>query len=291
MNREQLQAFVLLSETRTLTGAARQLGTSQSTLTRQLQALERELAAELLVRTPRGVFLTAAGERYVPFARRALDELTSGNAALEALGRDPRGSVSLGSVLTVEANALPGVVTRFRRRFPDVVVRLSQAHGPVLEERVSQGQLDLAIASLPIKHLDLKVQRLWREEFVLAVPSDHPLATRKEPVALRELSGEPLIVMPGSSTFRALESACEERGLRPTIAIETDNSESMRRLVERGLGVALLPEVMLKVERPHAVVRLADKLERQMGLVHRGDAFLTAAARALKRAIVDELKR
>lgn len=291
MTPAQLKAFIRLSETGTLSQVARELAISQSTLTRQVQTLERELDAPLLVRTPRGVQLSASGERFLPFARRALDELTAGKAALEVLGRDPRGAVSLGSVLTVEANALPGVIAKFRERFPDVLVQLTQMHTQLLVERVSSGQLDLAIATLPVKHLDLKVQRLWQEEFVLAVPSDHPIANRTEPVALREVAGEPFIVMPGSGVTRALEQACRHAGITPQVAVETDNSESMRRLVERGIGMAMIPAVMLNVSRAHAAVRLADPgLTRQVGLIHRGDAYLTAAAKALKRAILSELK-
>jgi DNA-binding transcriptional LysR family regulator len=294
MNTEQLRAFVQVAREGRLTVAAKQLGVSQPGLSRQLQSLETELGVRLLVRTPGGAVLTDAGERFLPHARRALDALAVGTAELGALTTTPRGLVSLGTLPTVGAYLLPELVRAFKERYPEVLPRLSEGTHDALEARVASGELDVCIVNLPMRRLDLVAQKLWEEELVLAVPRGHRLARLKRAVALTEVVEEPLVVIPGMSGTHALEAACEARGVKPRVAVEMDSAEGMRRMVERGLGVALLPGLMA---RDHAsggfdVVEVAKGgPKRQVALVHRGEEYLTAAARALKGFIVEALRR
>lgn len=294
MNTEQLRAFVQVAREGRLTVAARQLGVSQPGLSRQLQALETELGVRLLVRTPGGTVLTDAGERFLPHARRALEALAAGTAELGELTTTPRGVVSLGTLQTVGTYLLPELVRAFKGRYPEVLPRLSEGTHEELEARVAGGELDLCIVNLPMRRVDLVAQRLWEEELVLAVPRGHRLAKLKRPVALEEVVEEPLVVIPGIPGTYALEAACEARGLKPRVAVEMDSAEGLSRMVERGLGVALLPGLMA---RDHAS-RGFDVVEvekggprRQVALVHRGEEYLTAAARALKTFIVDALRQ
>jgi len=294
MNTEQLQAFVRVAREGRLTVAARQLGVSQSGLTRQLQALEGELGVRLLVRTPGGAVLTGAGERFLPHARRALDALAVGTAQLGELTTTPGGAVSLGTLRTVSAYLLPELARDFKHRYPDVLLKLSEGLHDALEARVANGELDMCIVSLPLRRVELVEQKLWEEEFVLAVPRGHRLSRLGRPVALTEAVEETWVVMPGMTGTSALEVASETRGLKPRIAVEMDSAEGMRRMVEQGLGVALLPALMARdhAARGFEVVSLSKGgPRRQVALVHRGEEYLTAAARALKLFIIDTLRR
>ncbi|HVE85435.1 MAG TPA: LysR substrate-binding domain-containing protein, partial [Myxococcales bacterium] len=221
MTSAQLKAFLAVVERHKLTQAARTLRISQSGLTRQLQALEKELGARLLVRTARGVLPTEAGERFAVYARRALDDLHAGRAALEALRDEPRGAVSVGTIFTIGASLMPQVVKQIRARYPEVRLVLSQGEPEALERELAAGALDLAVLTLPLKHLDLVVPRLWQEAFVVAVPRGHRMAKLKRPVELSELASEPLLVTRAGAAKRAVEVACEERGERPSFAVET----------------------------------------------------------------------
>src|SRR5262245_60785869 len=122
MNLEQLKAFLVLAREGRFTSAARKLRLSQSGLTRQVQALERELEARLFVRAPGMLVLTGAGERFLPHARQALDALEAGTSELAQLTRTPRGPVSLGTLHTVGAYVLPELIPPFIQRFPLVRV-------------------------------------------------------------------------------------------------------------------------------------------------------------------------
>jgi|SRR5215217_217988 len=293
MTHEQLQAFLRVAQEGRLSQAARRLGLSQSGLSRQLQSLEAELGTRLLVRTPAGAVLTDAGERFLPHAQRALDALAAGTSELERLSGTPRGPVSLGTLHTVGAYLLPDIIPEFARKYPEVRPRLSEDMAATLEEGVARGALDLAILSLPVRRADLVAQKLWEEVLMLAVPRGHRLTKSSRPVSLGDVVEETWVVIPSMSGTRALEAECEARGVTPKVAMETDNAEAMRRMVERGLGIALVPELMARdhASRGFDVVPLVKSgLKRQVALVHRGEGYLTSAARELKTFIVESVR-
>jgi LysR family transcriptional activator of glutamate synthase operon len=292
MNLDQLRAFVMLAERRTFTEAARRLGLSQPTLSRQVQALEEELGAKLLVRTPRGVALTDSGARFLSRARDAVEALRQGSEELHELASLPRGPVAIGVLPTVGAYALPEVLGTFVGQFKMVQLRLVEAHADGLEEKVAEGELDLVITTLPLHRLELVSQKLWSEPFRLVVPRGHRLARGRKPVLLSEVTSEAMVVVPGSAAEAALRAACEAAGQELRVSLEVDHAESQRRMVERGVGVALLPAIMLRDHQAGLceVVDLRDGPKRTVALVHRGQNSLTYGARALKRFILERLK-
>jgi LysR family transcriptional activator of glutamate synthase operon len=291
---DQLRAFVAVARQGRFTRAARQLGASQPSLSRRLQQLERELGARLVVRTPAGVVLTSAGENFLGHAERAIASVDAGVTALEELAGQPRGAVALGSQPTIGAYALPEALARFHTEHPEVVLRLREGPAERIEERLASGELDLGLLNLPVRRLDLAAQKLWQEDYLLAVPAGHRLATSGRPIALGEAASEPLVVVDGVASTAALLTACEERGGRPHVVVEADNLEAVRRMVERGVGVALLPRIMAEgaiSPRLQMLEVARGGLRRQVALVHRGEAYLTAAARALRTTIVAVLAR
>jgi LysR family transcriptional activator of glutamate synthase operon len=256
-----------------------------------VQQLEAQVGTKLVVRTPAGVVLTSAGERFLDHAERALGSIDAGRTAIEELSGEPRGVVALGSQPTISAYVLPAVLARFHERAPQVVLRLREGLADQVEERLASGELDLALMNLPVRRLDLAAQKLWQEDYMLAVPADHPLAASKS-VALSDAAEQPLVVVQGAAATAALFAACEERGLRPRIVVDADNLEAVRRMVERGLGVALLPRTMAQAAhgpKLRAVEIARGGVRRQVALVHRGEAFLTAAARTMRAINVEKL--
>jgi DNA-binding transcriptional LysR family regulator len=289
---DQLRAFVAVARAGRFTLAARRLGTSQPSLSRRVQQLEKAVGARLVVRTPGGVVLTSAGSRFLDHAERALASVDAGRVALEELAGQPRGAVTLGSQPTIGAYALPEALSRFHARHPEVLLRLREGLPEQIEERLASGELDLALLNLPVRRLDLSIHKLWQEDYLLAVPLGHRLAASERAVALSDVAGEPLVVVDGMPATAALIAACEERGARPRVVVEADNLEAVRRMVERGLGIALLPRIMARAadaRRLRTVEVARGGMRRQVALVHRGEPYLTAAARALRATIVEVL--
>lgn len=129
---------------------------------------------------------------------------------------------------------------------------------------------------------------------MLVVPAGHRLASVTRPLALTEAAGEPLIVIPGIPSTAALLAACEERGVQPKVTVEADTMEAVRRMVERGMGISLLPRTMTQAadaRRLRSLEIARGGLRRQVALVHRGEAYLTAAAKALRALVVEMLAR
>jgi DNA-binding transcriptional LysR family regulator len=292
VNTDNLRAFVAVARAGRFTRAAKTLGVSQPSLSRRVQQLETDLGAKLVIRTPGGVVLTSAGERFLRHAELALAAITAGMTELDDLSGKPRGTVALGSTPTVGAYVLPDVMARYRERHPDVTVRLGEGLPAELEEQVASGALDLAVLNLPVRRVELSAQKLWQEDYVLAVAQGHRLSTLRRPIALVEAAGEPFVVVPGVPATEALLAACEERGVPPVVALEADNLESVRRMVERGIGVALLPRIMAGGDGQAFVAIEVSRggLRRQVALVHRGEGYLTAAARALRDLLVEMLR-
>lgn len=289
MDLVSLRAFVTLARNKRFTGAARTLGVSQPSLSRQLQRLERAVSAKLVVRAPDGVVLTEAGERFLVHAERALASLESGVTQLAEMAGTPKGSVVLGTLPTVAAYVLPPLIARFHRRHPGVRLLLREAFSDALQAGVARGDLDLAITHHPVKREELSAQKLWREDYLLAVPPGHRLAGSTKPIALSSVATEAWVVVPGAPALAAIEAACAERGVHPLIALETDNSESVRRMVEAGLGISLVPRVMTRDRRrwrASLIEVTQGTVYRQLAIVHRGAGYLTAAARALRDAVV-----
>ena len=295
MDTDQLRAFVALARTGKFTAAAKSLGVAQPTLSRRVQQLERELAARLVVRAPGGVVLTGAGTRFLPQAEHAVASIDAGVAALDELATEPRGVVVIGAQHTIGAYALPAVLATFHARYPDVRLRLVDALQDLLEEKLANGELDLGLFNLPVRRVDLTAQKLWQEDYVLAVPPQNRLAARKS-ILLSDAVAESQVVIPNVPATAALEAACAEKGVEPRIVVEVDNLETARRMVERGLGVALLPRIVARSHEARGQPRFValeiarGGLRRQVALVHRGEAYLSAAARALRTLIVDTLR-
>jgi DNA-binding transcriptional LysR family regulator len=291
MELEAVRAFVAVARSGGFSAAARASGATQPSLSRRVQQLEKQVGARLVVRAARGVSLTRAGERFLVHAERALRALEAGVTEVDELAEKPHGAVAIGAMPTVGAYVLPDVVARFRREHPDVVVRIREGFPDELEDLLARGELDLAIFNLPVRRTDFATRKLWTEDYLLVVPHDHRLAAHKK-VDLHEVVREPLVVIRGATATRVLEAACEEAGVPPRIAIETDGVESVRRMIARGLGVGLLPRLIVKDSEDdlRAIDVGKGGLRRQVALVHRGEGYLTAAARRV-RTLVLEHKR
>jgi DNA-binding transcriptional LysR family regulator len=294
MDVDRLRAFVAVARARRFIRAATALGVSQPSLSRRVQQLEEDLGAKLVVRTPAGVVLTSAGERFLPHAERALASVDAGRNAIDELGGEPRGAVTLGSQQTLHAYVLPPVLARFHAQYPHIYLRLREALPERVEERLAAGEFDLGLMNLPVRRLELSVQKLWQEDYVLVVPMGHRLAGLGRAVALSEAAEERLVIIAGVPATAALFAACEERGIQPRVVAEADNLEAVRRMVELGMGVYLLPRTMAQAadaRRLRSVDIARGGVRRHVALVHRGEADLTAAAKVLRAVIVEMLGR
>jgi molybdate transport repressor ModE-like protein len=243
--------------------AAQKLGYTQSAVSQQIAALEREAGATLIERNPRGIRLTDAGEALVRHADKILARLADAEAELEAIAGLRGGRLRLGTFPTAGATLMPRAIAEFSRRHPAVELSLSEAEPDELLVRLRGGELDVALVedSLPIDNDDDAVEllHLLDDPFYLVLSKDHPLAGRQR-IRFEDLATEAWIQGTISCMCsRHTQLACQNAGFEPRVAYESDDFQVVQGLVAAGVGVALIPSLGLISERPDLVIRTVPK--------------------------------
>src|SRR3954447_25005304 len=239
-------------------GAAETLAYTQSAVSQQIAALERETGARLLERTPRGVRPTEAGAALVRHAEAVLARLAEAEAELEAIAGLRSGRVKLGSFASASAGLVPAAVATFRAQHPSVEVALTLAEPLDGIAQVRAGDLDVAIATgralVGIERL--AVVHLLDDPVFVALPRGHRFAGRAA-LRLEELNEEPVMFGRGNDCpdREMFMNVCRRAGFEPEVSLETDDYSAMQGFVAMGMGVALIPELALATIRDDIVVR------------------------------------
>jgi len=279
MELHQLRYFVAVAELRHFTRAARNLRIAQPSVSRAIRVLEEELGTPLFHRMKGNVALTSAGEVLLPWARRVLADVDGAALEVRELADLRRGRLAVGATPSLTTTLLPPALARFHAAFPGVELVLHEAGSRDLVRELEQGALDIALVILPLRHEMLETTPLLREELVLAVAPDHALASRKT-IAIADLKGVPLVMFRDGYDLRASTLAAFRRaGFEPTLALEGGEMDGVLRLAAAGLGVAVVPSLVIDPAGPLRAVRLADPLTRTIGFANRRDRRLTRAGR------------
>jgi LysR family transcriptional regulator, transcription activator of glutamate synthase operon len=289
MDLRQLRYLVALAEERNFTRAAASLHIAQPAMSQQIRRLEDELGLAVVERTTRRVKLTDAGELLVVRARRILVELEAAETELQALRGMYTGHVTIGAMHTMGPVDLSLALALFRERHPDVQFTVREQSSEEMAEMLRVDELDLAFLSVTerVESHGLGLHQLLSEELVVLLPPSHRLSKRPQ-IRMAELADEPFISFRTGARLRELlVSAGHEAGFEPRVTLESNDSQRVRRLVSRGLGVAILPRS--DAEGPGAEVEVVTliepRLERDITLAWReGRRHAPAAAEFLELA-------
>src|SRR3989441_2973656 len=281
MELHQLRYFVAVAELRHFTRAARNLRIAQPSVSRAIRVLEEELGTPLFHRMKGNVALTSAGEVLLPWARRVLADVDGAALEVRELADLRRGRLAVGATPSLTTTLLPPALARFHAAFPGVELVLHEAGSRDLVRELEQGALDIALVILPLRHEVLETTPLLREELVVAVAPDHPLASRKT-ISVADLKGVPLVMFRDGYDLRATTLAAFRRaGFEPTLALEGGEMDGVLRLAAAGLGVAVVPSLVIDPAGPLRAVRLADPLTRTIGFAKPRGRPLTPAGRGV----------
>ncbi len=261
MELRQLRYLVALADERHFTRAAEREHIAQPALSQQIRRLEREVGLPLVERTTRRVAMTNAGELLVARARRVLAEIEAASAELQALSGLLTGQVTVGAMHTMGPIDVSLVLAAFRERHPGVELTVREQSSEELAAMLRVDDIDLAFLSVTerIESHGLGLRQLVLEELVVILPGDHRLARRRR-LRMSELSGEQFIsYRQGARLRELLISAGHSAGFEPRITLESNEGERIRRLVARGLGVAIVPRS--EAERPGVSVAVASLVQ------------------------------
>jgi LysR family transcriptional regulator, transcription activator of glutamate synthase operon len=273
MDVRQLRYLVALADERHFTRAAAREHIAQPALSQQIRRLEEEVGVALVERTTRRVTITDAGEMLVARARRVLAEIEAARTELQELRGLHAGRVNVGTMHTMGPVDVSFALAVFHERHPGVELTVREQSSEELADMLRYDELDMAFLSVTerIESHGLGLHQLVSEELVAILPTGHPLSTRGE-LRMADLAEEQFISFREGARLRELlSSAGRHAGFEPRIMLESNESERIRRLVARGMGVAILPRSDAEVAGAGvAVVTLTDpSLTRDITLAWR----------------------
>ncbi|WP_109210714.1 MULTISPECIES: LysR substrate-binding domain-containing protein [Microbacterium] len=290
MNLEQLRSFVAVAQLGNFTRAADQLHLAQPSLSRQIAVLEQELGAELFHRSRAGSTLTAAGESLLPLARRMLADASSIRREMDELAGLRRGRVRLGATPTLCVSLVAEALAAFHARHPGIELHISEHGSRRLLNELAAGELDLALVTTSdAASADRFTSTpLLVEELVVISSGGEPPVSSHDSITLAEVAELPQVVFASSYDLRTTtDAAFRAAGLVPRAAIDGAEMDAVIRFVERGLGVAIVPAMVL-VDRPGLrAVRLASPtLTRTISIARAADMAPAAAVEVMRTTII-----
>lgn len=252
MSIKQYEVFAKTAELGSLTRAAEALNSTQSRISHVLSAMEEEYGFCLMQRGRSGVALTEAGAMLLP----KMEAIVQQNRELEALIADIRnadaGSIRLGAFTSVAVHWLPGMIQTFQAAHPQVELKLFNGDYFDVEQWLRDGTVDLAFVTLPAPDRTRAIP-LAEDELLAILPKGHPLAAQPK-IDAAKLGREPFISLLKSSDHD-IHRALDQAGITPNIRYTTKDDYAVIAMVEQGLGVSIVPELLVRGRGQHVELR------------------------------------
>ncbi|HZS06785.1 MAG TPA: LysR family transcriptional regulator [Blastocatellia bacterium] len=249
MEMSQLRTFRAVAETLNFTRAAERLHLTQSAVSHQIKALEEELGEPLFIRAKRGVKLSQAGKAALGYVERILDDTEALREHVAGRERSPAGRVRAAAATQAFVHLFAPLFESFMRAHPGV--ELSFRTTVSTEQTVADilnGAADVGFASLAVYSPALQVTKFFDDELMLIVGRGHRLAGRRA-ATIADIESERLILFErGASIRRATDQFFDQVGVRPELALESNDTYFIKLMVERGMGISLLPSWAVREE-------------------------------------------
>ena len=316
MTLKQLVYFLAVADSGRFVQAAGEVRIAQPTLSRQIQSLEDDLGETLFTRGRDHVTLTAAGETLLPLARRIVADVETARLEIAELAGLRRGRLRVGATPSLCVGVLADVLAVFHGSYPGISLQVSEGGSQDLVADLEDGQLDLALvihqqsrgpaptgngrgrgSGAASGDSTLRLTPVLREELVAVSATGGQVGLDEalgDHAGIVELARHPLVVnRPGYELREVVLSACAAAGVTPRIAVEGGEMDAVLRMVERGLGVAIVPSLVLAGRPGLRITRLDGSgwTHRTIALAHRTDVAPTRAAEAFRETLLAVLAR
>jgi DNA-binding transcriptional LysR family regulator len=270
-----LRSFLAVAEALHFGRAAARLHISQPPLSQQIRRLEEELGARLFRRTKRRVELTPAGQAFLTEARQTLAQAERAVRAAQRAERGELGELVVGYLITAAYGPLPDVLRMFRRRFPDVDLRLQYLRSVQQRHALLNREIDVGFVRPQAADPRLSYEALWRDSVVVALPGRHPLA-RHATVDVAELEAERFVLIAPEDVgafYDQVFALCRRAGFTPQVAYRVPDLHAAIALVAAGLGIGPVPGAIQGFRRKGVVYRplRPQTFALEMGLAWRRD--------------------
>lgn len=244
---KQIRYFVAVAETGKISNAAIAVGISPSSITTAVQELEQQLGVPLFERHQKGLSLTYEGDRFLQHSHNILAAVSAATYALQQKQTDLTGVLSIGMTVTVAGYFLAPLLARFRRSFPNIDVKISEDRRSIIERKLIEGELDIALMLTSNLHNTKHIshETLVRSNRRLWVPPEHPVL-KQEKVTLEDVAVLPYIQLMIDEARTTHLSFWNKTKLMPNTILHTESVEAMRSLVATGAGVTILSDMVYR---------------------------------------------
>ena len=243
MKLSRFETLMTVVEQESLTRAAQVLGCTQSAVSHSIETLEKELGFAVIKRGRAGVKLTAEGERLLPAVRGLLNSAEQLNQVAAAIRGLDSGTVRIGAFTSVAVHWLPGVIKEFQADYPKVDFKLLNGDYHDVEQWLMDGSVDVGFVNVPCG-LGCECIALMEDRLLAILPRDSRFASYPK-FPLAECETEPFISLLQSSDHDA-RRALEAAGVKPNVRFYTKDDYAIIAMVEQGLGMSIMPELLLK---------------------------------------------
>jgi len=279
---ETLKVFCDVVETGSFSIAASQNFITQSAVSQQLRTLESKYRCKLLERGRSGAKPTPAGDILYRASREILEKYREIETQLQESAKVVSGSLRVAIVYSVGLHELPPYLKQYLREFPEVNVHVEYARPNKIYDDAIAGRIDLGIVAYPSKHPQIAMTPFREDRLVVVCPTEHPFASLKR-ISVSRLNGEPFVAYERDiSTRKAIDQFFRERDITVRYVGEYDNIETIKRAVEIGQGISIIPQASIRHELERGtvkIVQLADEaLMRPLGIIYKKGRHLSPAA-------------
>lgn len=242
MELNQLRYAVAIADTGNFTRASERSHVTQPSLSQQILNLEKEIGHKLFHRLGRKAVVTEAGAVFIERARRILFEVENASKELsDHPSLDRR--ITVGAIPTVAPYLLVPLIAECRKSLPNLTIHVREDFRSDLVRAVVEGDLDLALVSLPVKDHRLSIEPLMTERLLLIVGKQHPFASRSE-ITINDLAEETFVTMGDSSTLAAnIRGFFGDHNFAPRIGYRCAQVATLKAFVAMGVGISILPQV------------------------------------------------
>lgn len=248
MQFESLKVFCDLVETESFTKAAQINQVTQSAVSQQISALERNFKSLLIERSKKNFRLTREGQVLYDYSRQILQTFDLMHGKMQEIKDIVAGSIRVSTIYSIGLHELPPFITRFLKTFPKVNVHVEYRRADQIYEDVFGNVVDLGLVSYPEKDSKLEIVPLWKDRLVLICHPQNKLA-RSKSIKLAELAANKFIAFePDMPTRKAVDRILRDHDVAVQYAMEFDNIETVKRAVEIDAGVAIVPETTITQE-------------------------------------------
>ena len=225
------------------TKAADALGYTQSSISQMIASLENELGIKLLTRSRHGVKLTIEGAELFPFIERSIYQYRSMQVKANEIKGIETGIIRVGIISSVTCHWMPQLINGFKEEYPNVQFLFHQGDYTLIPEWIASGQIDFGFVN-PLAGTNLKTKTVKSGEMLAVLPKNHPLAKKKS-IQLQDIAAEPYILLEEGHYSEPM-AAFEAAGIQPNIQYTIHDDYAIMMMVEAGLGVSILAELILR---------------------------------------------